>query len=211
MEVVSLGSMLESLRDNDSLPVNSLVITFDDGYESVYQNAYPVLLEYGFPATIFLVSGYVGKLNKWPGQPQGIPPLRLLNWEQIKEMDKSRIEFGAHSATHTRLDLLSEPQIEAEVLSSKNEIEKHLGHTIGTFAYPYGRYSQQVMNIVSEMFIGACGTSMDFVRPNSQIHAIERIEIYYFQRLSFFKTLFSPAGIVGTFILRKYRSARRNN
>ena len=71
--VISMSDLVSSLQSGEELPGKSVVLTFDDGFESVYTNAFPVLQRYGFPATVFLVADYCGKTNDWPSQPGGIP------------------------------------------------------------------------------------------------------------------------------------------
>lgn len=207
-QVLSAGALVGILRNGGSPPVNAVVLTFDDGLECLYWNVYPVLREFGFTATVFLVSGYCGKLNNWPGQPDGIPSLKLLNWEQIGEMDEDGIEFGAHSVSHPRLDRLSQVEVEIELNESKSDIERHLGHVVEVFAYPYGSYDTHVRELVSRIFLGACGTEIGYVNSDSDPFALDRIDMYYFQRPALFRSLFSPSGRLITRVLRGYRKIR---
>jgi len=207
-QVLSTGALVQILRQGISLPPNSLVLTFDDGLECLYWNVYPVLREFGFTATVFLVSGYCGKLNNWPGQPGGVPSLKLLNWEQIREMDENGIEFGVHSVSHPRLDRLSQVEVEIELVKSKSDIEQHLGHEVEVFAYPYGRYDTYVKKLVAQTFLGACGTELGYVNLESDPFTLNRIDVYYFQHSTLFRGLFSPSGRLITYILRRYRKIR---
>ena len=207
-KVLSTASLVQKLRQGGSLPLNSLVLTFDDGLECLYWNVYPVLREFGFTATVFLVSGYCGKMNNWPGQPKGIPSLKLLNWEQIKEMDDNGIEFGVHSVSHPRLDRISQVEVEIELIESKSDIEQHLGHEVEVFAYPYGRFDAYVKELTEKTFLGACGTELGYVNLDSDPFALNRIDVYYFQRPAMFRALFSPPGRLLTYFLRSYRKMR---
>ena len=207
-QVLSTGALVKILRQGSSLPSNSLVLTFDDGLECLYWNVYPVLREFGFTATVFLVSGYCGRLNNWPGQPDGIPSLKLLNWEQIREMDEDGIEFGAHSVSHPRLDRLSQVEVEIELTESKLEIEQHLGHEVEVFAYPYGSYDTYVQELAAQIFLGACGTELGYVNTESDPFTLNRIDVYYFQRPVLFRSLFSLSGSFFTRVLRGYRKIR---
>ena len=167
-----------------------------------------MLREFGFTATVFLVSGYCGKMNNWPGQPKGIPSLKLLNWEQIKEMDDNGIEFGVHSVSHPRLDRISQVDVEIELIESKSDIEQHLGHEVEVFAYPYGRFDAYVKELTEKTFLGACGTELGYVNLDSDPFALNRIDVYYFQRPAMFRGLFSPSGRLLTYFLRSYRKMR---
>ena len=138
VNVISLGQLVDGLTNGEPLPDRSVVLTFDDGFENVYQLAFPILQQYGFPATVFLVAGYCGKTNHWPSQPSGIPRLPIMTWEQIQEMDRADIEFGAHTHNHPRLDRVSGSELTLEVVNAKIVLEDHLGHQVDHFSYPYG-------------------------------------------------------------------------
>lgn len=176
---ISQGNLAKSFFQNEPLPEKSIVLTFDDGYQSVYDHAFAVLKKYGFTATIFLVSGYCGKQNNWPGQPAEVPRWPLLNWQQIKEMDGSGIEFGAHGVNHAQLDLLESQAMQDEILNSKLMIQDQLGHEIFDFAYPYGKYNPKVKKFVSEVFASACTTKVGLSTIASDPYELERIEITY--------------------------------
>ena len=208
IQVLSAGSLLEMLGRGKPLPAKAVVLTFDDGYENLFWNVYPVLSEFDFTATVFLVSGFCGKLNHWANQPGGIPSLKLLNWRQIREMDGKCIEFGAHSVSHQHLDRLSEIELDTEILQSKTDIEDNLGGSVNVFAYPYGAYNTQVKAATARSFDGAFGTAMGYVDPDSDPFLLERIDVYYFQQPVLFQRLFSPSGKLITGLLRRYRKIR---
>ena len=88
--VISLDELVASRGKGRAPAHHSIVLTFDGGYEDVYTRAFPVLKQYGFPATVFLVVRLVGKKG-------------YLTWDQIKEMEKSGIIFGSHAITHAAL------------------------------------------------------------------------------------------------------------
>ena len=169
------------LTEGKALPEKCVALTFDDGYQSLYDHAFPILSNFGFTATIFLVSGYCAKYNDWPGQPAGIPRWPLLNWQQIQEMNSHGIEFGAHSLSHARLDVLGPVEMSREILDSKQILEERLGHEIVDFAYPYGRYNARIKEFVSQLFISACTTRTGLLGSTSDRFAMERIEITYLQ------------------------------
>ena len=181
----------EHLRQGTEFPSRALVITFDDGYETVYKEAFPVLQRYGFSATVFLT---VGKINS------GIDSNRLpsmcdrsmLSWREIREMQRSGIEFGAHTLTHPDLTCLSRKQAEAEICESKSVIEDALGDPVESFAYPYGRYNAHSREIVSHHFACACSDRLGLVTGHSDHFTLERLDTYYL-RAEWFFTQFSSA------------------
>jgi peptidoglycan/xylan/chitin deacetylase (PgdA/CDA1 family) len=191
-QAIPLSRLVRCVRTEDQLPPRSIVITFDDGFASVFTRAYPILAEYGFSATVFLVSDYCGRRNDWPSQPTTVPYQSLMTWTQICEMDRDGIEFGAHSATHPMLDQLAVSDVEREILDSKAKIEDQVGHAIELFAYPYGRYNETVKRVVSRAYTGACSTRLGIVRPGSDPLALDRIEVHCVANLHLFQGLSRP-------------------
>ena len=190
--VIPLGRLVRYLYGGDPIPPRSIVVTFDDGFESVYDYAFPILSRYDFSATVFLVPGYCGQQNDWPGQPLAIPCSSLLSWSQIREMDRQGIEFGAHSLSHPRLDLLSSEMVAQELLDSKACIQDQLGHSIELFAYPYGWYSEAVKAVVRGAYAGACTTRPGVVDHESDPFALDRIDALYVVQPVVFRQLMSP-------------------
>jgi peptidoglycan/xylan/chitin deacetylase (PgdA/CDA1 family) len=199
--LISLHEMVTCLRENQLLPPRSAAITFDDGFKNVYSMAYPILKEYGYPATMFLVPGRSGKKNQWSGQPKGIPPLDLLDWEEVREMADSGIAFGAHTMDHADLSKLSFEQARREIVDSKLAIQRHLDQDVQVFAYPYGKYTSEIKAIIKDEFSGACSDRLDLVTPGSDIYSLPRIDMYYFSRNHFFR-------FIGTSLFSFYISLR---
>jgi peptidoglycan/xylan/chitin deacetylase (PgdA/CDA1 family) len=197
----------EMNRDHASKPM--IAITFDDGFQNVYEHGFPVLRNYGFPATIFLVTDYCGGMNSWPSQPPGIPYQALLDWKQIKEMSRAGITFGSHTRTHPDLTTISTRDVEEEIIGSKNAIEDALGVSVDTFAYPYGLLHDGVKEVARTHFTLACSTSLGFVDSRSDFLALERLDMYYLRRLSLLSHLFSS--VAGSYIRlrRLMRDLRR--
>lgn len=143
--VISMKKYLSYLDGVDSLPGNSVIITIDDGYRSVYDIAFPLLKKYGFPATVYIYSVFFGGRNN-------------LNENIIKEMLKHNIDIGSHSWTHPvltkRKGSWSDEEylsfLEKEIVKSKIFLESKLKMSVETFAYPYGLYSKEVVYIVKK-------------------------------------------------------------
>jgi peptidoglycan/xylan/chitin deacetylase (PgdA/CDA1 family) len=210
VRVVSLSDVVDKIRVC-SKRENEVVLTFDDGFRNVYEHALPVLKTYGFPATVFLVTDYCEKTNSWPGQTVRIEGEPLLRWREIQEMSRAGISFGSHTRTHPDLRKLSIQQTEEELASSKKAIADATGLPVDTLAYPYGGYDAAVRNLAREHFRLACSTHLGFVKRDSDLFALERIEMYYFQSPLLFRHLFSP--VTGAYLgvrkqLRRFRRAR---
>lgn len=120
-----------------------VVITFDDGYEDVYLNAFPILQKYGFTAFIFIITGFVGKHNSWDYN-LGKRRKRHLSWKQIKEMCNHGFGFGSHTVNHPDLTRIDQRFVEYELKKSKEVLEDKLGKETSFLSYPFGRYNRFV-------------------------------------------------------------------
>jgi peptidoglycan/xylan/chitin deacetylase (PgdA/CDA1 family) len=107
------------------------VITFDDGFENFYTEAFPALREYGFTATVFLPTGFMGNSRqRFKGEP-------CLTWEEVRQLRHEGIGFGSHTVDHPTLYDLPWNEIERELRDSRRCLEEELGEAPATFAYPY--------------------------------------------------------------------------
>jgi peptidoglycan/xylan/chitin deacetylase (PgdA/CDA1 family) len=104
------------------------VITFDDGLLNFYTDAFPVLNEFGFSATVFLPTGRMGRL---------VANQAVMSWEHARELMRQGVFFGSHSVSHPRLVELEVAEVEREIRDSKKELEAKLGRKIRSFSYPY--------------------------------------------------------------------------
>jgi peptidoglycan/xylan/chitin deacetylase (PgdA/CDA1 family) len=192
IQVITLSQLVACIKNKAPLPRKAAVITFDDGFASVFTHALPHLARYNFPATVFLVSNHCGGHNNWPNQPASVPSEPLLTWSQIREMESARIEFGGHTATHPRLDQLSSMALEDELIVSKQVIENRLGHDINMFAYPYGRFNRAIRHLVGQIYTGACSTQLALAGPASDALALPRLEALYVAWPALFAAMFNP-------------------
>ena len=189
---ISLQTLSRSWTDNNALPKNSVVLTFDDGFENFYTTAFPVLEEYGFQATVFLVTEFCGKNNDWEGNPPNFPPSKLMSWSQVKELSSRGIEFGSHTLTHPDLTRVSEARAKREVVESKATIEDALGRPVTDFAYPYGKFNNSVRQVAAQSFDSACSTNLGKAGADSDLFSLARIDAYYLSRPLIFDSLSSP-------------------
>jgi peptidoglycan/xylan/chitin deacetylase (PgdA/CDA1 family) len=127
----SLPEIVGQLQGKGAVVDKQVVITFDDGYRDFYHHAFPALSQYGFSATIFLPTAYIGD------HPVQFKGKDCLTWAEVRELSKHGILFGSHTVTHPQLRELSVPAINAEIANSKATIEEKLGSAVGSFAYPY--------------------------------------------------------------------------
>jgi peptidoglycan/xylan/chitin deacetylase (PgdA/CDA1 family) len=114
------------------------------------------LHEKNIPATIFLVSGYIGLENKWDHEKQ-LAHRQLMPWPQVTKLAEQGVDFGAHSCTHPHLTAIATSQAEEEVVLSRKQLEDRLGMSIDVFAYPYGEYNLSIQEMAERAgFMAAC-------------------------------------------------------
>lgn len=176
---------LDCLTRSRSFPDRSFAITFDDGFESVYTHSFPILQQYGWAATVFLTVGPHGRRTGSERLPS-LGGRAMLSWDEIREMQRGGITFGAHTLTHPDLTRVPTARVEAEVRDSKSIIEDALGTAVATFAYPFGRYDRRCRDIVRGHFACACADTLGLLRPHSDIYAMERVDAYYLRTARLF-------------------------
>jgi len=166
--VISLREFIEAKTKKDSLPRNTVVITFDDGYEDNYSAAYPILKEYNLPATIFVIVDSIGQ--------QG-----YLSYDQIKEMRSSRIiDVGSHTLRGDYLPGQSKKELKSQIGVSKKILESKLKERIDFFCYPVGGFSPQIQQIVRQYgYTAACATNRGYAQTylNDDLFALKRIKV----------------------------------
>lgn len=125
---ITLDEFYDYLRNNKPIPKKPVVITFDDGYTGNYKYAYPLLKEFKFPATIFVISNYVGAPD-------------FMTADQLKEMSNNGIEIESHTFKHDDLSILDEANQIETLKNSKVNLEKIIGKPVDFISYPFGRYN----------------------------------------------------------------------
>ncbi|MGQ9836458.1 MAG: polysaccharide deacetylase family protein [Cyanobacteriota bacterium] len=142
MTPIHIDQLYRHLRDGDPLPEKAILLSFDDAYLGLYENAYPLLKEYNFPAVYFVQTGFVGVSTS----------KAHFSWDQMREMDASGlIDFAAHTVNHPPdLRLLDDARLRREVFDCKTKLEEELGHRIDYFAYPEGNRDERVMQYLAD-------------------------------------------------------------
>ncbi len=164
---ISLREYVEFVNCKDgskTLPTNPIIVTFDDGYLSNYEVAYPILKKLEIPATIFIVTDTVGEKSG-----DGKVNYTHFNWEQAKEMqDSGLIDIESHTNDHVKLGQLDADTVNYELRKSKYLIEKNLGKTCDMIAYPYGSYSDTAIQaskkagFIAQCLVGDDATDIDY-------------------------------------------------
>src|SRR5271165_2102083 len=128
---VSLQDAVRRIETHSVKREKVVVLTFDDGYREFYTRAFPTLSRYGFSATVFLPTAYIGEMSR---RFNGVD---CLTWNQVLDLSRAGIHFGSHTVTHPQLRSLRAEAIRDEVRCSKETIEEKLGGPVRSFAYPY--------------------------------------------------------------------------
>jgi peptidoglycan/xylan/chitin deacetylase (PgdA/CDA1 family) len=179
--VVSLHDFYKLKKTEKDLPDKLAMVTFDDGYKDNYEYAFPILSEFGIKAAVFVTTGFINgdiDITKDHIIYRGLKPL---TWEQIRQMSKSGILFGAHTHTHQILTEISPRNAEEEITKSQNVLEKQLGESVEMFAYPLGQrktFNTQIIYLLKKHhFKLACSTIWGSDNSNIDILALRRIRI----------------------------------
>ncbi len=133
--VIPLAELVDALEGKDSVPSSAVVITFDDGWVSQYQNAFPVLRRLGLTAAFFIYSDAIGT-----------DPV-FMTWDHLREMQSAGMTIESHSRSHADL---RKPGVSlaGELRGSRDVIERKLGTVPEFFAYPYGASNERIADAV---------------------------------------------------------------
>lgn len=174
---VSLEEFYRALVSKSQIPDKPVLITFDDGYEDNYTEAWPILKQNGFRAAFFIITDSVG-----PG---------MMTWPQLNELVRQGNSIGSHTVHHLDLATLSYKQQESELLTSKEALESHLGIRIEALCFPSGRYNDTTLKLMPK-----AGYLLGFTTKPGRVHwkddvlTLKRLRISGGMSLDSFKELF---------------------
>jgi peptidoglycan/xylan/chitin deacetylase (PgdA/CDA1 family) len=153
---VSTADWIAYARGGASPGSRCFMITFDDAYADLVDNALPVLLDVGYTATVFVPTSLAGtRLPCSPRDPRAA--LEVMSRTQIAEWSGKGIAFGAHSRSHADLTTINAAQLDDEIEGSKQELGEITGKAVDSFAYPFGRYDASIAKRAAASF-DACFT-----------------------------------------------------
>ena len=154
-----------------------VVLTFDDGYADFYREAFPVLSQHGFGASVFLATAFVGR-------PRGLKGKVCLSWDQVRELREAGIRFGSHTVNHPQLRELRGQGVRDELRLSKHMIEEKLGEEVDSFAYPYAfpegdsAFRSQLRRVLIECgYRWAVNTIIGTVRKGDDPYFLRRLPV----------------------------------
>ncbi len=180
---------LDELRDmiiNKNIHPKTFCITFDDGYKSNYDYAYPILKKYGFVATVFVNVSAIGKKVGYSQMPEA-EHMSVTQLKQISDIFK----IGSHSVTHREMDKLTQEEIKIELIESRKILEDILKTTnvrqqVVHFCYPFGKLFNNYNLLLSSCgYITGCSTLSGLVTENSDVYCLPRVEWKELSSMSF--------------------------
>lgn len=164
---VRVADLTAMLLKGTPLPDKPIVLTFDDGYSDIFNNAYPILKAHGYTGTFFVIVDTLDE-NRWG----------YLNWAQVAEMAESGMEIGSHTMDHLDLSRMSRSRQTEEITASKDAIESHIGATVTSFSYPAGKYNAISLAVLeSTGYTGAVTETQGALQSSSRVYELRRIRI----------------------------------
>lgn len=153
------------------------VITLDDGYLDNLESALPVLQQFGFTATCYVVSSQLGRYNAWDAERLGVRK-PLMSAQQLRVWQAGGMEVGAHTRTHPRLTQCDDRTLRDEIDGSKAELEDATGRAVTQFCYPYGDTDARIADVVREAgYATATTTRRGRARPGDDLWRLPRIQV----------------------------------
>lgn len=141
IRVISLSELIKKLDNPAAFKKKAVVLTFDDGYNSMYTKLLPLAKEFGYPVTLFVYTDFIQTKGK-----------KIMTWEKLRRLDKEGIDVQAHSMSHRDLTGLSKDNDKnrifyEELYLAKRITEMYLNKEIKFFAFPYGRYDLKLIDL----------------------------------------------------------------
>jgi peptidoglycan/xylan/chitin deacetylase (PgdA/CDA1 family) len=143
-QTINIDNIPSILSGRSEFPEKTIILTFDDGYEDFFTNAWPILGKFGYSATVYLPTSFIGHKRKaFNGRP-------CLVWNEILELYNHNISFGSHTSSHPKLYALDCQGIRDELKYSRATIENFLQQPVNSFSYPFA-FPQEDKHFVKQI------------------------------------------------------------
>ncbi len=164
---ITLDDLYEYVTNGKELPDKPVLITFDDGYIDNYNEAFPILKEYNFKATLFMITSSIGEN-------------RFMNLPQLKEMQANGIDIQSHTVNHKDLRDMSLDNARDELISSKAILEDRIGHQVRYIAYPGGFANKDIDRMAQESgYRMAFTVQAGNVEPGQDLYKLPREAVFF--------------------------------
>ena len=175
--VIPLNELISALQQGKALEDKTIAITFDDGYNNNYDQAAPILEEFGYPYTIFVNPKLIDEQASY-----------LMGWDKLRKLAKKGALIANHSAEHNYLHKKLENETQnqwrertkKDILSSQQRIKEEIGHDYKYVAYTYGEFNNQLQALVTELGFVGIGQHSGAVNQHSNFSRLPRFPAYGF-------------------------------
>ncbi len=165
--VLPVPEILAALRAGRELPERAVGITVDDGYASVYSEAWPRLVAAGFPFTVFVSTDAVDQRHRG-----------MMSWDQIRALAEAGVTIGHHSATHGHMAYADPVTSAIDINKASARFADELGRVPEIFAYPFGEYSRELRELViAAGFTAAFGQQSGAVFAGADPYGLPRFAL----------------------------------
>ncbi len=179
---IDLYDLSRALADKQVLPPKPVLLTFDDGYVDAYQNAFPILQEFGFKGTFFIITEFVDR--QYPD---------YMSWAMIEEMATAGHRMESHTKTHPDLRGASQEELIWQLRGSQETLAAHIGYTPRYLCYPGGRYDESTVQALRDLdFWGAVTTAGGKWHNIDQRYEWSRLRVRDVTTLAEFADLVEP-------------------
>ena len=169
-KTISLARLKKGVENNEETNEKLVVITFDDGHEGVYSNAYPILRDNGFIATLYVVPSWIDGKEMFTRRigstgkeiPLGEQYSAFMSWENLKELSNHGYDIGSHTFSHQLLVNLENEALKQELDLADKAIKDNLGLDVKHFCYPYGSFNEQIRELIVTRYDTAVSTIRNF-------------------------------------------------
>jgi peptidoglycan/xylan/chitin deacetylase (PgdA/CDA1 family) len=180
-QTITVTQLAEVIRAGGYLPEKPIILTFDDGFLDVYENAFPILQSYNFQGVAYIITGTLGTRLSYG----------YMQEEELKELAEAGWEIGSHTISHENL---KETRLgaEKEIRQSKEELEDKIGMPVRSFSYPYAVANDWIKARVEESgYEAAVGVGMLTTHEPDRLYFLSRREVTYGTTLAAFRQLLS--------------------
>jgi len=170
---MTVTEIVKLMQTGAVFPGRLVGITFDDGLADFLEGAAPILKKYGFAATLYVATGFVGETSRWLDD-LGERERPMLTWKQIASLEQ--VEIGSHGHGHLQMDIISESQAVEEIVKSKKILEDKLDRRIESFAFPHGYHTGKLLKILEQTgYTSACVVDHAMANEADDVFALPRI------------------------------------
>jgi len=182
---ISLATLADGLKNPFRLPAKPVILTMDDGHNSVFKFAVPLLQQYNCPAELFIITDRVDTTG-------------FLNWRQLRVLSEQGLGLQSHGKSHTIFNKLTISERKVELTESRMIIENMSGQSVSTFAVPIGGYPRGLRHQLAESGYELCCTSYHGLNTvESEPFALRRIMIKYpYDTIAGLKSLMRPFSLL---------------